>query len=133
MKDELGKGYMKEFVAVSPKVYAFKEFRIDDTQIEHKKVEEANKTVTKNTLCFDMYKQCILEHKYFNCIQYRIKSNPISTDTLLIDKVALNNRDDKRLRSYNGITTYPYGSNAFKVCFEELQVKNALAHYLNSI
>ena len=133
MKDELRKGYMKEFVAVSPKVYAFKESRIDDIQLEHKQAKGTNKTVTKKTLCFDMCKQCILENKSFNCIQYRIKSNPLSTDTLLIDKIALNNHNDKRLRSYNGVTTYPYGSNAFEVCYEELQFKNALAHYLNNI
>ena len=121
MKDELRKGYMKEFVAASPKVYAFKESRIDDIQLEHKQAKGTNKTVTKKTLCFDMCKQCILENKSFNCIQYRMKSNPLSTDTLLIDKIALNNHNDKRLRSYNGVTTYPYGSNAFKVCYEELQ------------
>ena len=54
-----------------------------------------------------------------------------STDTLQIDKIALNNFDNKRLRSFNEITTYPYGSSAFKVCFEELQIKIASASYLN--
>ena len=80
-----------------------------------------------------MYKQCILENKSFNCIQYRIKSNPISTNTLQINKVALNNYDNKRLRSFNSITTYPYGSNAFMVCYEELKIKNAMAAYFNSM
>ena len=67
-----------------------------------------------------MYKQCLYENKNFNCIQHRIKSNLWSTDTLQIGKISLNNFDNKKARSFDGITTYPYGSNAFKVCFEEL-------------
>ena len=80
-----------------------------------------------------MYKQWICENKTFNCIQHRIKSNLRSTDTLQIDKIALNNFDNKRLPSFNGITTYPYDSNAFKVCFEELQIKIAFASYFNKL
>ena len=56
MKDEIGKGYMTEFAALSPKVYAFKESRPDNSLIEHKKAKGANKMVTKKQLCFDMYK-----------------------------------------------------------------------------
>ena len=133
MKDELGKCYMTEFVAVSPKIYGYKESRLDNSLIEHKKAKGTKKNVTKKTLCFDMYKQCIFENKTFNCIQHRIKSNPLSTDTLQINKIALNNYDNKRLRSFNGLTTYPYGSNAFMVCYEELIIKNALAAYIDSI
>ena len=48
-------------------------------------------------------------------------------------KVALKNYDNKRLRSFNGITTFPYGTSAFKVCFVELQIKQALAPYLDTI
>ena len=126
MKDELGKGYMKEFVALSPKVYAIEEVRLDNSLIEHKKVEGTKKNVTKKSLCFDMYKQCLFENKTFNCIQYRIKSNPLSTDTLQINKIALNNYDNKRLRSFNEITTYPYGANAFMVCYKEIKLNECL-------
>ena len=79
-----------------------------------------------------MHKQCLLENKTFNCIQHRIKSNPLSTDTLQIDKIALNNYDHKRLQSFNGITTYPYGANAFMVCYEELKIKQAFANYFHN-
>ena len=44
MKDELGKGYMTEFVALPPKVYAFKESRLDNSLIEHKKAKGTKKT-----------------------------------------------------------------------------------------
>ena len=34
MKDEIGKGYMTEFVALSPKVYAYQQINIDNTLSE---------------------------------------------------------------------------------------------------
>ena len=43
MKEELGKGFMTEFVAVFPKVYAYKESRLDNTLIEHKKAKGTKK------------------------------------------------------------------------------------------
>ena len=33
-----------------------------------------------------------------------------------INKIALSSNDDKRLQTFDKITTYPYGTNAFKVC-----------------
>ena len=31
--------------------------------------------------------------------------------------------DDKRLPTFDKITTYPYGTNAFKVCEKEMLIK----------
>ena len=136
MKDELGKGYMTEFVALSSKVYAYKQIHLDNSLSEHKKVKgtkKKKKIITKKSLCFDMYKKCLFENKKFNCIQHRIKSNPLSTDIMQINKISLKNYDNKRLRSFNGITTFPYGSSVFKVCHEELIMKNALATYFENL
>ena len=33
-----------------------------------------------------------------------------------VNKIALNSNDDKRLQTFDGTETYPYGTNAFKVC-----------------
>ena len=39
-------------------------------------------------------------------------------------KIALSSNDDKRLQTSDRIKTYPYGTNAFKVCESEmLEVK----------
>ena len=126
MKDELGKGYMTEFVALSPKVYAFEETRLDNSLVEHKKTKGTKKKVTKKSLCFDLYKQCLFENKMFNCIQNSMKRSPISVDTMQINKISLENYDNKRLRSINGIATYPYGTNTFKVCFEGKKINKRL-------
>ena len=57
----------------------------------------------------------------------------ISVDTVEINKVALKKYDNRRLRSFNGITTFPYGTNAFKVCFEELQMRQLYTSYVDNI
>ena len=132
MKDELGKGYMTEFAALSPKVYGSKRTRLDNSLTEHKRAKGIKKMVTKKSLCFDMYTQCLFQDKTFNCIQHRIKSSPMPIDTIEINKIVLKNYDNKKLLSFNGITTYPYGTNAFKVCLEELKIKQAFATSFNN-
>ena len=124
---------MSEFVALSPKVYAFKQHIIDGTIKEDKKARGTNRNVTKKTLSFDHYLNCLFNTKVVKCIQHRIKSTPVSADTIEINKIALKNADNKRLRSFNGITTFPYGTNAFKVCFEELQMRRVYPAYIDSM
>ena len=37
-----------------------------------------------------------------------------------VNKIALSSSDNKRLQTSDKITTYPYGTNAFKVCESEM-------------
>ena len=133
MKDELDKGYMRGFIALSPKVYAYEQIKVDKTLSVEKKARGTSKAVTKKTLSLDHYKKCLFNNETVKCIQHRIKSTPYSVDTVEINKIALKNSDNKRLRSFNGITTYPYGTSAFMVCIEELKMKQALSSYLDSL
>ena len=55
-----------------------------------------------------------------------MKRSPISVDTIQINKISLKNYDNKRLRSFNVITIYPYGTNTFKVCSEEKKINKRL-------
>ena len=132
MRNELHKGYMLEFVALSPKVYAYEQVKVDKTLSKEKKARGISKAVTRKTLIFYHYKKCLLNDEMVRCIQHRIKSTPYSVDTIDINKVALKNSDNERLRSFNGITTYPYGTRAFMVFIEELRMKQALASYLET-
>ena len=47
-----------------------------------------------------------------------------------VNKIVLSSNDDKRIQTYDKITTYPYGTNTFMVCENEiryvLQRKNLL-------
>ena len=38
----------------------------------------------------------------------------------MINEIVLSSNDDKRLQTYDKIKTYPYGTNAFKVCESEM-------------
>ena len=44
-------------------------------------------------------------------------------DTEQINKIALSSDDDQRLQTFDKITTYPYGINAFKVWKNEMLSK----------
>ena len=47
MKEELHKGYMREFIALSSKVYAYKQVNVDETVSEEKKLELLIKQLLK--------------------------------------------------------------------------------------
>ena len=37
-----------------------------------------------------------------------------------VNKIALSSNDDTRLKTFDKVTTYTYGTNAFKVCESEM-------------
>ena len=55
--------------------------------------------------------------------QQRFKSNNHNVCIEKINKIVLSSNDDKRLQTFDEITTYPYGTNAFKVCESEMLSK----------
>ena len=49
-----------------------------------------------------------------------------------INKIAISSKDDKRLQTYDKVTIYPYGTNAYKVCESEMMaLKNMDKSYHN--
>ena len=67
------------------------------------------------------YKDCLFNDKTILKLQQRLKSDCRNIYTEQINNIALSSNDDKRLQTFDKITTYPYGTNAFKVCESELQ------------
>ena len=49
-----------------------------------------------------------------------------------VNKIALSSNDDKRIQTYDKITTYPYGTNIFKICENEMLLKNKFNKGLNN-
>ena len=41
-----------------------------------------------------------------------------------VNKIALSSNDDKRIQTFDKVTTYPYGTNVFKVCENEMLLRN---------
>ena len=54
--------------------------------------------------------------------QQRFKSDYHKVYTEEVNKIVLSSNDDKRLQTFNKITTYSYGANAIKVCESEMMI-----------
>ena len=67
------------------------------------------------------HKDCFFSNKIILKSQQRFKSDYHNVYTEQINKIALSSNDDKRLQTFDKITTYPYGTNAFKVCESEFR------------
>ena len=66
--------------------------------------------------------------------QQRFKSYYHDVYTEKVNKIALSSNDDKRLQTFDRITTHPYGANVFKVCENEmLEVKDLFSKNYNTI
>ena len=58
--------------------------------------------------------------------QHRFRSDHHNVCTEEVNKIALSNNDDKRIQTFDKVTTFPYGTNIFKVCESEMLPKNKL-------
>ena len=94
---------MTEFVALPLKTYSYLN---DDGGVE-KKDKGTKKCVTKRKLKFIYSKKCLLSDEIILKSQQRIRSEGHDTHTEKVRKIALSNNDDKRLQTYDKITTYP--------------------------
>ena len=66
------------------------------------------------------FNDCLFNNKKIYRSQERFKSYNHDVYTEEVNAIALSSNDDKRLQTFDGITTYPYGTNAFKVCESEM-------------
>ena len=109
---------MTEFVALRAKAYAC----LDDDSNEHKQSKGTKKCVIKQKLMFQNFKNCLFNNKTVYRSQERFKSYNHDVYTEEVNKIALSNNDDKRIQTFDGIETYPYGTNAFKACESEILI-----------
>ena len=123
-KDELGGQIMTEFAGIRAKAYAYLTDNYDHDDdyyvCKNKKAKGTKKCVIKRRLMFENYKDCLLNSKIILKPQERFKSHHQKVYTEKINKIALSNDDDKRLQTFDKITAYPHGRNAFKVCESEM-------------
>ena len=116
MKDELGGKIMTEFVALRPKTYSY----LTDDCEEDKKAKGTKKCAIKRRLKFSDYNDCLLNNEIILKSKQRFKSEKHEVYTEEVNKIALSSNDDKRLQTFDRITSYPYGTIAGKVCETEL-------------
>ena len=69
---------------------------------------------------FENYNYSLFNNKTILKSQLRFKSDHHDVYREEVNKIALSSNDDERLQTFDGVTTYPYGTNAFKVCESEM-------------
>ena len=110
---------MKEFVRLRAKTYVY----LMDDDTDHKKAKGTKKCIMKRELMFKNYKDFLFHDKIILKSQKRFKSDCHNVYTKQMNKVALSSNDDKRLQTFEKITTYPYGTNRFEVYESEMSCK----------
>ena len=110
---------MIEFIGIRAETWAY----LTEDGSEHKKGKGKKKCVIKRELMVKNYKDCLFNDKFILKSQQRFKSHHHDVYNEDINKIALSNDDDKILQTFDKITTYPYGTNAFKVCESEILSK----------
>ena len=126
LKDELEGKVMTEFLALTEKAYAFK---LDD-DTGKKKTKGTKTCVVKRELIFKNYVDCLFNDEVITKLQQRFRSDQHNMHTKEVNKVALSSNDDKRIQTYDKVTTCPYGTNAFKVCENEMLAKRYVDYYM---
>ena len=111
-KEELGGKIIIEFCALRAKAYAY---RLDD-DTEKKKAKGTKKCIVKREITFKNYMDSLFNDEVIIKSQQRIRSDHHRVYTEEVNKIALSSNDDKRLQTFDRITTYPYRRPAIKVC-----------------
>ena len=111
---------MTEFVALRAKTYAYlingyNDDDYDKKKIINKKAKGTKKCVIKRRLMFENYTDSLFNDKIILKPQQRFKSDHHKVYTEESNKIVLGSNYDKRLQIYDKTTTYPYGSNTYKV------------------
>ena len=86
-------------------------------------LKKLTKCVIKRILKFNDYKNCLFKTEIILKSQQTLKSEAHCVYIEEANKIALSSNDDKRLQTSDDIRTYPYGTNAFKECENEMLSK----------
>ena len=109
-KDEAGGKQIVEFVGWRAKRYSYK--MLDGS--EDKKCKGVAKNVTKRSIQFDDYRECLFSRKEQHRKMSIIRSNCHEIYTEEINKIALSSDNDKRVIMADGIRNISYEHTNFK-------------------
>ena len=90
--------------------------------IVKRKKKGTQKRIIKRRITFRNSKESIFENKTTVRSQLIFESDYHIVYTEEVNKIAISSNNDKRLKTYDKISTHPYGTNAFKVCESEMVV-----------
>ena len=133
-KDEPGGKIMTKLCALRAKAYSFliNDFTEDDyekNRIVNKKAKGTKKCVVKKENLFNNYLDSLFKNKILSRSQQRFRTDHHKVYTEEVNKIAISSNDDKRIQTFDKVTTYPYGTNAFKVCENAMLLKKNKVMY----
>ena len=76
----------------------------------------------KHRLMLENYKDCLFNDKITLKLQQVFRSDHHNVCTVEIKKIILSSNDDKKLQTFDRVTIYPCGTNAIKVCENEMMI-----------
>ena len=89
---------MIELIALRAKTYAFRQLKDEQGHTsEEKKAKGTKKCVIKQNLNFDLYRGALFNNETIRCTQYGFNSDHHKINTQRVHKIALNNKNDKRI------------------------------------
>ena len=109
-KDEACGKHIVEFVGLRAKLYSYK--MLDGS--EDKKCKAVTKNVTKMSIQFDDYRECLFSRKEQHRKMNVIRSHCYEIYTEEINKFTHSSDDDKRVIMFDGIHTLAYGHKNLK-------------------
>lgn len=123
-KDELVGKNISEFVALAPKVYAYKIYKTGE---EKKKAKGVLSSVLRKEINFDMYKNVLFDNDVVVKSQRLINVHSHNIRTIEQDKVALALRKNCKRSFFDDIDSYAYGHyNCNSIDNDDIDVDNDL-------
>ena len=80
---------------------------------------------------FENYNDSLFNNNTILRSQLRFKSDLHNVQTEEVNKIALNSNDEKRLQTFDRVTTYPCRTNAFKECEIEMMAVKKYGSFQN--
>ena len=127
-KDEIGGKIMTKSCALRAKTHSFliDEYTDDDyekNKIINKKAEGTKKCVIKREILFNNFVDALFKNEELLRSQHRFRSDHHKVYIEEVNKIALSSNNDKRIQTFDKVTTYLYRINAFMVCKNEMLLK----------
>ena len=116
------------FCALREKAYSFLIDDYSDEDYEKNKIinikaKGTKKCIVKREIIFKNYVDALFNDEVIIRSQQRFRSDHHKVYTEEVNKIALSSNDDKRIQTFDKVTTYPYGTNTFMVCENEMKYK----------
>ena len=81
--------------------------------VTHKKAKSTKKCIVKREITFKNYVDALFNDEVIIKSQQRFRSDHHKVYTEEVNKIALSSNDNKRIQTFDKVTTFPYEANVF--------------------